>query len=393
MISVDILEGAEAIEVLTAEWDLLVGDSYTASFSRPYWYLAWIDAFRPKRIAIVTARDENRLVGILPLARLRTDARGLYFTLVAPFARGDYQPPIVEPETAPVALPAMLDAAFRQFGHRGVYWWPNIPSSDPSLDILRSFFAARGMPCVEEWETAPRLRIEGASFPAVEHGWAASHRKDIRRQCKRLSEHAPVSLWQPETLAEAEPVLVEFFRVHDEKWLAQGFPGMFQQPSQRLFFQAAMRRLWGRGLHFSTVRCGSTDVSYHFGLFAGGWLQWYRPTYRSDFGGFSPSKIHVAMLIEEACRSKWTGMDFLLGAEAYKDLWSNEATKVVSIHAGFHQSAPSYFWFTQGKPFARCHFQLAHMRARAWFQKRRQEFAILYSKMVQHPPSCHPSAR
>jgi CelD/BcsL family acetyltransferase involved in cellulose biosynthesis len=379
MISVDILEGAGAIEVLTAEWDLLVGDSYTAAFSRPYWYLAWIDAFQPKRIAIVTARDDNHLIGVIPLARLRTDERGLFFTLVAPFARGDYQPPIVDPKMAPVALPAMLDAACRHFGRRGVYWWPNIPSTDPSLDILRSFFTARGMPYVEEGETAPRLRIQGANFSAVERGWSASHRNDVRRQRKRLSEQGPVSLWQAATLAEAEPVLVEFFRVHDEKWLTQGSPGMFQEPAQRLLFQSAMRRLWDRGLHFSTVRCGSTDVSYHFGFFAGNWLQWYRPAYRSDFSGFSPGKIHVAMLIEEACRLKWNGMDFLLGAESYKDLWSNEAAKVVSIHAGFHQSAPSYFWFTQGKPFAKRRFQLAHMRGKAWLQKRRQGLRRLLS--------------
>jgi CelD/BcsL family acetyltransferase involved in cellulose biosynthesis len=230
------------------------------------------------------------------------------------------------------------------------------------------------MSYVEEEETAPRLRVQGVSFSAVEQGWTAKHRKDVRRSRKRLSEKGPVSLWQPATLAEAEAVLVEFFGVHDEKWLAQGFPGRFQDSAQRLHYQAAMRRLWGRGLHFSTVRCGSMDVSYHFGFLAGGWLQWYRPTYRSDFSDYSPSKIHVALLIEEACRSKWTGIDFLLGTEAYKNRWSNEATKVVSIHAGFHKWAPSYFWFTRGKPFAKRRFQLAHMRASAWLQKRRQAF-------------------
>ena len=123
------------------------------------------------------------------------------------------------------------------------------------------------------------------------------------------------------------------------------------------------------------VRCGSVDVSYHFGFFSGGWLQWYRPSYRSSYGDFSPGKIHIAMLIEEACRSRWKGIDLLLGAEPYKNLFSNETLEVVSIHAGFHRWSPSYFWFTKGKPFARQRFQLAYMRARAWFQKRRQQIS------------------
>ena len=375
MLSVHISEGIEAVEAVADEWDLLVGDSYTAAFSRPFWYLAWLDAFRPARIVVVTAREDGRLVGVLPLARIRTDARGLFLTLVAPFARGDYQPPIVDPDAAPATLPAMLDAAFRRLGRRGVCWWPNIPAVDSSLGILRSFFTAHGMPYVEERETAPRLRLDGATFEEIERTWTSSHRKDVRRQRKHLSERGPVTLWQPSTLAEAEPVLAEFFRVHDERWLIRGFPGMFQNPAQRRHFQAVMRRLWGRGMHFSTVRCGSVDVGYHFGFFSGGWLQWYRPSYRSSYSDFSPGKIHIAMLIEEACRSRWKGIDLLLGAEPYKDLFSNETFEVVSIHAGFHRWSPSYFWFTQGKPFARQRFQLAYMRARAWFQKRRQQLS------------------
>src|SRR5438067_371264 len=143
MISVQISEGRAAIESLADEWQSLLGDTYAAVFSSPFWYLAWIDAFPPKRIAIVTARQGDRLIGVLPLGRLRTDARGLYFTLVGPLARGDYQVPIVDASLAAVALPAMLDAALRFYGRRGVYWWPNVPITDPSLDVLRSFFASR----------------------------------------------------------------------------------------------------------------------------------------------------------------------------------------------------------------------------------------------------------
>ncbi len=369
-ISVQVLEGHKAVATIADEWNALVGDSFTAAFSGPAWYQAWLDAYQPESIALITARDAARLVGVLPFGRTRTDSRGLYMTIVCPFARGDYQPPIVDPAVAETALPAMLGTAFDYFGKRGVYWWPNIPDTDPSLAILRSVLSSRGMPYVEERETAPRLSINGADFAQVEMGWPSSHRKDVRRQRKRLAEKGPVSIWRPSTLAEAEPVLEEFFQVHDERWLSQGFPGLFQNPVQRRHFKAVLRRLWGQGVDFSTLRCGDAHVSYHFGFFAGGWIQWYRPSFRAEYQGFSPSKIHVAMLIEEACQSHHKGFDFLLGAEAYKDNWTNDALDVVSIHAGFHKWAPSYFWFTRGKPYLRKHFQMQYLRARAWMQKR-----------------------
>ena len=104
MISVQVSEGESALKAISKEWETLVGNSFTAAFSNPGWFFAWLETFRPRKIAVVTARDGDRLVGILPLARFRTDARGLYFTEVAPLARGDYQPPVVAPEWAATFL-------------------------------------------------------------------------------------------------------------------------------------------------------------------------------------------------------------------------------------------------------------------------------------------------
>lgn len=368
-ISVAVCEDAREIGNLADDWQGLIQDSIAAVFTSPYWYLAALDAFPVQQLALITARAAGRLVGVLLLARIRTDARGLYFSRVTPPAAGDYQPLVADPEVAETAVPMILDAALDHFGRHGVYWLPNIPSDHPSLRHVRAFLTNRQMPFVEEKEIGFRLRIDGADFATIQKQWPAGHRKDVRRQQKRLSEQGSLSIWEPETFSQAEPVLEEFFRVHDQKWLSQGFPGMFQNSANRRHFHALLKRLWRRGLHFSTLRCGSVDVSFHFGFFSGGWLQWYRPSYRHEFGGYSPGKIHVSMLVERACELKWRGFDFLLGAEPYKALWCNEKVEVTSIHAGFHSWTPSFFWFSRGKPFVRSRFQLAYFRARAWRQR------------------------
>ena len=371
MLTLGISRGREAIEEIAGEWDQLVAKTEAAVFTSPGWYVAWADAFQPRDrdLSVITARQDGRLIGVLPLSRTRTDARGLYLPLVAPLGYGDYNPPIVDPAAAAVALPQMLELAFAHFGNRGVYWWPNFPCQDPSLNLFYNVLAAHGMSHVQESDTASRLRLDGMDFEAVERSWRPNHRLDIRRRRKRLAEHGPVSLWQPRTLAEAEPILQEFFTAYDERWLSQGYPGKFQDPRERLHYRSMLRRLWGRGLHFSTVRCGSENLSYHFGFFAGGWLQWYKPTHRVQFAAFSPGKIHIAMLVEEACRSQWKGIDFLLGIEPYKVPWSNETVDVVRIHAAFHPWAPSYLWFSRGRPYVKRRFVGQYMRTRAMLQK------------------------
>ncbi len=373
MISIQVHEGRSALTTLEPAWTQLLDQlSYARVFASPAWFQAWLDVYSPSKIAILTAWRDGQMVGLLPVIRMRTDARGFFFSRVSPPAPGitDYQSPVVLPDAAADALPALWDAQLHLFGRR-VQWWPNLPEDDPALDILKKYLERRGMPYYEEFEKAPYLSFAADSYTALEQNWTASHRKDFRRQRKRLEEIGPVSLWQPASAEEAAPILEDFFTVHDQKWLDQGFPGIFSDPKTRAFFHAIRRHLFGKGLHFSTLRCGDIDVSYNFGFFSGGWMQWYRPSYRREFQVYSPSKIHIGMLMEQGYTAGWKGFDFLLGEEGYKLQWAPSRRRVVSIHAASSRFSPAYFWFSKGKPWLRARASIAMMRWKAkWLRWR-----------------------
>lgn len=310
------------------------------------------------------------MVGLLPVIRMRTDARGFFFSRASPPAPGisDYQCPVVIADAAAEALPALWDAQIQLLGG-GVHWWPNLPEDDIALSILYQYLNKKGMPFYEEAEEAPYLPFASESYAALEQNWTSSHRKDFRRQKKRLEEIGPVSVWQPASAAEARPVLEEFFTVHDQKWLDQGFPGVFSDAKIRAFFHSICQHLFDKGLHFSTLRCGDVDVSYHFGFFSDGWMQWYRPSYRREFQVYSPSKIHIAMLMEQGYAAGWKGFDFLLGTEGYKLQWAPKTRRVVSIHASTSALSPAYFWFSTGKPWLRDRAAPSLAKMKAKWQK------------------------
>ncbi|MCL4782684.1 MAG: GNAT family N-acetyltransferase [Bryobacterales bacterium] len=370
---ISILTGPSAFEQLASDWRNLLEGSEAEVLASPAWYLSHLAANPVKKVAVVCARDGGRLVGVMPLGRMRTDFRGLFLPIVSQFAIADYQPLLADHLDAPRILPPMLDAAMAHFGNPGVLWWPHIPANDPCLPILRSYLRERGMPLFEETDTAPRLAIEGRSYEELEKSFTSSHRVDTRRQRKRLAERGPVTLWLPETLEQALEVLEEFFVVHDEKWLSQGYPGQFQSPTVRKHYRELLSRLWNGGIHFSTVRCGDTHVSYQFGFQSGGWFQWYRPSYRKEFHNFSPGKIHISLVLEEACRSGMKGVDFLLGDEPYKLTWANQSQQVVSVWAGAGKLSPSYWWFSEGKPYFRKRFAGDLLRAKALIQKAKRK--------------------
>lgn len=356
MISIEVQEGRLALEALAPEWDALLQEVQDPCvFQTLPWLQAWLDVYDPGRIVILTARRQGQLVGVLPMIRQRTDARGLYLTRVAPLAPGisDYQSPLVAAGQDAEVLPALWDAAARALGG-GVYWFPHQPETGAALPVLRQYLARRGWPVFEESEMAPRIRFP-ASWADLEKRWTASWRKDVRRQRKRLEEQAggPLEIWQPASAAEGHPVLDEFFRVHDHKWVEQGFPGIFADVRVRDHFHAMLSRLHGRGLHFSTLRCGGVDISYHFGFLYAGWLCWYRPSFRYQYQVYSPSKVHIGMLMEQGHAAGWKGFDFLLGDEGYKLQWADEQVRIVSLHAGTSAWSPAYFWFSRGKPWLR----------------------------------------
>src|ERR1700742_4685161 len=94
-LSLTTIEGSSALESIAAEWDEAVPQSFTTTLSQSSWYLAWQLSFPPKRAVALVARQNGRLVGLLPMALVRTDSRGLYFNQATTFSGGDYQSPIV----------------------------------------------------------------------------------------------------------------------------------------------------------------------------------------------------------------------------------------------------------------------------------------------------------
>jgi CelD/BcsL family acetyltransferase involved in cellulose biosynthesis len=369
VLTIHIARDRQALQAIAADWEALVGESYTATFSRPPWHLAWLEAYPPLGIALVSARSDGRLVGVLPLALVRSDVRGLYLPLVTSIARGDYQPPIVDPAMAAEVLPAMLDTAMEHFGSRSVYVFPNIPAKEPTLEILLSWLRSRGMAYAMTTDIAPRIRIGGRSYAQLEGTWSARHRREVRYKRRRLETLGDVRLWQPRTLEEALEAMQDFFAIHDEKWLSQGHPARFHDASSRRYFLAVARHLWNRGLHLSALRCGTANVYYSVSFISGGWVLLYKPASRIEYHKYSPGTVFISLLLEHACRSAWEGIDFLLGTEEFKSHWSNEALPVVSLCAASRARSLAFQWFTRGRPYLLEHVQPAMARVKARLQR------------------------
>jgi len=358
-LKIDIYKNQESIYSLGKEWSVLASDNMWPVYSCPEWYLAWWDTFghKVKKMAIITARVDDKLVGILPICRRQTNRHGLFFHITEPISGGmpDHHCPVVAPGWESQALPVLLEKAFSYFGRTGTFIWPSIPTDNPSVAVIREWVNRNKYLSTEKKGVSPRLTLQ-KDYRSTEALWGKNHRTDVRRQRKRLSEIGKILLWTASTKDEMRDFLPEFFQVHTDKWHSQGFPGKLNYASIQRYYYNMVERLWDKGLHVSALMCNEERISYHFGFLSGGWLLLYTPTYRIKYENFSPSKVHLSYLVEEGIKAGWKGIDFLSGGEPYKYRWSKEELKSISFIIGFKRMSPSYLWFSKGKAFVQRKF-------------------------------------
>jgi CelD/BcsL family acetyltransferase involved in cellulose biosynthesis len=191
----------------------------------------------------------------------------------------------------------------------------------------------------------------GKDYSSTEKLWKKSLRTDLRRQKRRLVQKGKLSLWIASSKEDVLKILPEFFDVYNSKWLSQKKPSYLSELPMQEYCYRIVENVWGKGLHFSTLKCDDLSISYHFGFKYDGWLYWYKPTYRIDFHTYSPSKLHISYLVHEGIKSGLKGVDFLQGDEFYKKQWAMETKETVSFIIGLEKYSLIYYWFSYAKPW------------------------------------------
>jgi CelD/BcsL family acetyltransferase involved in cellulose biosynthesis len=161
-----------------------------------------------------------------------------------------------------------------------------------------------------------------------------SMRKDIERQLKRLSEVGRVrfKVFDQQEREQAVAAIPELLETHSRKW-----PQAFKQQG---FHEGLVRGALLEGiLHFSEILLDDKPISWHLGFMYKRRFYYYMPVFLNEFGCYSPGKIHLYFLMEEAYRQGVVVFDFLRGIEGYKKEWANAEDALYCYQ--FHVKSPA----------------------------------------------------
>jgi CelD/BcsL family acetyltransferase involved in cellulose biosynthesis len=319
-------------EGLRQQWNALV-----QGLDEPQVFYTWEWAYAVQRAYRTTLQplvflaydEENTLSGVAALATNLEQTTVSFLCATT----GDYCDFLSSSHVKPAFVAAVL-AELQKLGV-GEVALTNLPADSNTLAALRPstrkhgyhIFVRTAYVCSQ----VVLARLERRS--AGKHQAVLPRKKMLRRFLNAMGREAPVRLDHARSWAEIDAAMSEFFQSHVARFLNHGLISNVAHPQRQLFLRELAKLLCERNwMVFTRMMSGDKIFAWNFGFeFHNVWF-WYQPTFDSALEKFSPGFCLLAKLIEEAADNPMVRVvDLGLGAEEYKERFSNQTRKTLRV--------------------------------------------------------------
>jgi CelD/BcsL family acetyltransferase involved in cellulose biosynthesis len=337
--------GPGAITALTPEWEELADSTRAPPFARAGWCAAWWRAFGRGRLEVITARDEGRLVGVLPVAR-RAGARVS--------TTNEHSPMLTLLAADGQAAAALAGQLFARRSRQVSI--SLLPAESTDLACFHSAAAERGFRgLVRTLERPLFITIDG-DWAAYERRLSRNLRRDLRRSRRLLETHGRVVFEVVDGSERLDDLLDELFRVEGSGWKAKRGTAIISSPATRRFYRDLAHWAAARGvLRLAVLRVNGRAVGFHYAIEEHGVYYPLKGGYDAMFARCSPGKLILHATLSRAFALGLVRFEFLGDTAPYKDRWASEMRELVRFEA--HAPTPTGLagWTTSalGRPIAR----------------------------------------
>lgn len=343
MISVSELRTAWAMTALEAEWDaLLLESAEPNAFLSPAWCATWWRHFGGGReLRLFTAREDGRLVGVLPLFEERVRRGGVGVTRWALVGEGDAGADYLGPLAAR-GNEARVSGAFAAHLRAGAGRWDvleldGVDDASPALPrLLEAFPAGPSSPLPRQCDA----RFECPFVPCVgtfdDYLAGVPRRDNLRRREKWLAQQPGFRVDVATSPADVPRALEQFFALHAARWQSEGGSDGITGDALVRFHRDLAQRLAERGwLRLYTLSVAGRAIAsvhaIHVAAAPRGKLLYYQSGYDPAWGARSPGLVLLARVIRDAFELRCAELDFLRGCEPYKRDWARGVRRTVRL--------------------------------------------------------------
>jgi CelD/BcsL family acetyltransferase involved in cellulose biosynthesis len=332
LVSFDLVTTRAGLQALEDDWNALFARAGRDIhlFQTFNWLWHWCTHFLPPpgargpRLAIVTARIDDRLVMVWPLVLERTGPIKVLSWMGEPVSQyGD----LLVDDIADKA--ALLDAA----------WAFVVEKSGASALQLRKVRQDSNVaPLLERVGAsvsvelkAPFLDLTSApTFAAYETRYSSGARRNRKRQRRRLEERGETEFRWLANSAEAAALAAEAFTCK-RAWLRQRgvvSPALMDPRTERFFIDATCGETHPAGCHVLVLSSGGRPVAFEIGVRCKGRSAIHIIAYDLDFEKTAAGALLMEDSIRHAMHDGIAVYDLLAPGDGYKLEWSDDAVVV-----------------------------------------------------------------
>jgi CelD/BcsL family acetyltransferase involved in cellulose biosynthesis len=317
-------------------WNALLAESITnAPFLRYEYLSGWWQGlgggeWENASPSVVTAVEDDRLIGIAPLFRATNRESQSALMLVGSIEISDYLDLIVRQADVSRFTSALLDGLAAQPPDAwSVLDWYNLPDTSPTLAALKEESAKRGWTYdVEVYKPTPSIPLPG-DWETYLSGIDKKQRHEIRRKMRRAEESGRAVRW---------------YIVDDESRLdgeVKGFLALMAgDPEKAAFLSESMRAQMCATAH-AAFRAGYLQLAFmevdgekaagYFNFDYGNKIWVYNSGLDRKFMELSPGWVLLGYLLQWANEHKRAEFDFMRGEEDYKYKFGGQNRHVMRV--------------------------------------------------------------
>ena len=208
------------------------------------------------------------------------------------------------------------------------------PSAQSTMRMLTALAPGR-----EHHERQPCSVIE---LPGDYEAYLASlpqkFRSTVRYRTNKLVKNFTVRMFRTVSDDEVTPHLERFFAMHQDRWTAEGHPGLFYSGAKRRFYEEVSREFLRRGwLRFYHLEVDGVIRASQFGFAFNGILYSLQEAFDYNFRPPGVGGVGVVlrgMAIKHCIGEGMHGYDFLGGIEEFKTRWGTKTHYVQRVRIG-----------------------------------------------------------
>jgi CelD/BcsL family acetyltransferase involved in cellulose biosynthesis len=321
LLTIETISDPENFRALRDEWNTLAHDAGASVFQTWQWSWHWWRVYgRGKKLLIIVARDNAKLVALAPLYAVASYL-GLPLKVVSFLGteHADYLDMLVEPGRDD-ALTRIVEHLFTLPKWDAVDLH-QLPAQSRLIEPAKVLADGADLPCdVLEHDTAYAcaLPVTWEEFIA---GLSKKFRWNVQYYRRRL-ERDHDFLIREGGCNSVKADMALFFKLHQKRFLEKKKPGAYLNPKFRRFHTELAADLCEAGwLRLYVLELDGKDIAVLYAFSFGGSLYYYLGGFEPQWGGLSVSTVLIAQSIQEAIAQGLTNYDFLRGDEPYKQKW------------------------------------------------------------------------